>query len=54
VHIVDADDARAPWWEAAALADAANRPVLYTAMGLERAKARLADMNFRASVIDSA
>jgi len=43
----------APVWELAAFADSANRPALYTRIGFERANARDADMNLRASVTDS-
>ena len=43
----------APVCEAAAWADSANRPALYATIGFVRANARAADMNSRASLIDS-
>ncbi len=45
--------ARAPVWDAAALAPSGSRPDLMTSTGLFRAAERAADMNFRASSIDS-
>jgi len=46
-------EASAPVCEAAALADSVNRPALNATIGLERANARAAVMNSRASVSDS-